>query len=241
MAAIVSEQVSAAVQSRVDENWQQVCSDVADACRAAGRDPKSVTIVGVTKYVDSSLTRALVQAGCYDLGENRPQVLWQKAADLADLSIRWHMIGHLQRNKARRTVPLAYRLHSIDTVRLAKEIDQIAADLGQTASGLLEVNVSGDQQKHGFDPQQVEQIVAEVIGLPHLRILGLMGMASFEQPDHDPAIDFAALSSIRDRLTATTGLPLPELSMGMSGDFAAAIAQGATCVRIGSRLFEGVR
>ncbi|QDS90481.1 Pyridoxal phosphate homeostasis protein [Rosistilla ulvae] len=237
----MTDQVSDSVQARVDANWRSVCDQVANACRAAGRSPDEVTIVGVTKYVDVPLTQALLRAGCRDLGENRPQVLWQKAEAMADRSIRWHLIGHLQRNKSRRTLPLVYRLHSIDTLRLAQTVAQQSGEAGQTTSCLLEVNVSGDEQKHGFRPAEIEKIIADLIALPNLKILGLMGMASFDQPNHDPAIDFASLRALRDRLTVTTGLPLPELSMGMSGDFQAAIAEGSTCVRIGSRLFEGVR
>ncbi|QDV70815.1 Pyridoxal phosphate homeostasis protein [Rosistilla carotiformis] len=237
----MTDQVSATIQKRIDDNWQAVCDQVDAACCSAGRSREDVTIVGVTKYVDAAMTQALVRAGCHDLGENRPQVLWQKAEALADPSIRWHLIGHLQRNKSRRTVPLLHRLHSVDSLRLAQTVSENSAELGQSTSCLLEINVSGDQQKHGFDPTQIDQILPALIALPALKIVGLMGMASFDRPDHDPAVDFAALAALRDRLTATTGLPLPELSMGMSGDFEAAIAHGSTCVRIGSRLFEGVR
>ncbi|MEZ6092283.1 MAG: YggS family pyridoxal phosphate-dependent enzyme [Pirellulaceae bacterium] len=233
--------VTPEVQKRIADNWLEVRADIDRACRAAGRDASDVTIVGVTKYVDASLTKALVDAGCTDLGENRPQVLWRKAEDLDDVSIRWHLIGSLQRNKAKRTVPILHRLHSLDSLRLAQTVAEITAMQGSVLPCMLEVNISGDADKHGFDPKILEAELFEIQQLAGLRIDGLMCMASLEHPGNEAAIDFQALRKLRDNLAAKSGLPLTELSMGMSGDFEAAIAEGSTIVRIGSRLFEGVR
>ena len=234
-------QVSSEVQRRVADNWQHVQDDVAEACRAANRDASEVTIVGVSKYVDASLTKALVDAGCLDLGENRPQLLWEKGDALAAEPIRWHLIGNLQRNKAKRTVPFLHRLHSLDSLRLARTVSDVATAHQIELPCLLEVNVSGDADKHGFVPTAMEKEIAEIQTLPGLRIDGLMCMASLGHVGNEAAIDFEALRGLRDDLAAKTGLPLNALSMGMSGDFEAAIAQGSTIVRIGSRLFEGVR
>lgn len=226
-------------------NWQAVREQVAAAAERAGRDPTAIRIVGVTKYVGADATRALVQAGCRDLGESRPQSLWEKAAALADLPIRWHLIGHLQRNKARRTAPLLSLIHSIDSVRIGEALSRVIEDDSErpTLSGLLEVNVSGDTAKHGLAPDELAVAIEAVAPLAGLQIEGLMAMASYGNRGEAARRDFAALRQLRDRLVGA-GLPenvrLDELSMGMSGDFPQAIAEGATIVRIGSRLFAGI-
>ncbi|WP_164101635.1 YggS family pyridoxal phosphate-dependent enzyme [Candidatus Laterigemmans baculatus] len=228
---------------RVAENWRRVVDAVGDAAIAAGRDPSSITIVGVSKYVDAATTRLLVAAGCRDLGESRPQSLWSKAAEIREPHLRWHLIGHLQRNKVRRTLPVVTLIHSIDSVRLADAVHAEAEASGRVVRGLVEVNISGDEAKHGFAPEAVLEALEQISRLPHLQIQGLMAMAA-ERGDLAAAQrNFEDLRLLRDRL-AERGLPqnisLGELSMGMSGDFAEAIAAGATIVRIGSRLFEGI-
>ncbi|HID76472.1 MAG TPA: YggS family pyridoxal phosphate-dependent enzyme, partial [Planctomycetaceae bacterium] len=186
--------------------------------------------------------RALVEAGCSLLGENRPQALWEKAAALDDLPIQWHMIGHLQRNKVRRTLPLVSMVQSADSQRLVEAIDRVAGELGLAMPILLEVNVSGEPAKHGFAPDEVERVLEQVVRYTHVEVRGLMCMAGLEGGPERARRDFAALRTLRDRLE-TVALPavrLDELSMGMSGDYEAAIEEGATIVRIGSALFEGV-
>jgi hypothetical protein len=199
-------------------------------------------LVGVSKYVDASVARLLVEAGCATLGESRPQQLWQKAAALDDLAIEWHLIGHLQRNKVRRTLPLVALIHSIDSERLLREIDEQAGATGVQARCLLEANVSGDAAKGGFSPQSLPAIVAAAPSFANVSILGLMSMASLEGGTAQAEIDFERLRTLRDQLASNLpdGVALDELSMGMSGDFEAAIRQGATIVRVGSALFEGI-
>lgn len=220
------------------DRWKSIRERVAEAAVRNGRDPSEVTIVGVSKYVDAEKTRELVEAGCRDLGESRPQVLWEKAELLQELTIRWHLIGHLQRNKSKRTVPLLDCLHSIDSTRLAEQVNLDAAGRRDKLSILLEVNISGDASKTGLPPGEVLSTAEKILELPNLRLDGLMGMAGLG--NQTPREDFAELRRMRDRLQTQLGsqVELRHLSMGMSGDFEEAVAEGATMLRIGSILFE---
>ncbi|MGC3966315.1 MAG: YggS family pyridoxal phosphate-dependent enzyme [Pirellulales bacterium] len=213
---------------------------IAAAAVAASRNAEDVRLVAVTKYVDAATTQLLVEAGCRDLGESRPQQLWDKAATLADPNIRWHMIGHLQRNKVRRTVELLHLLHSGDSLRLLQEVDETCAKRPSPLPVLLEVNVSGDSSKHGLTPSEVEPLLDELAKLTHLDVRGLMCMAGLDGDAGEARRDFAALRTLRDRLRlAWEGrYTLDDLSMGMSGDFEVAVAEGSTMVRVGSALFE---
>jgi len=229
--------------SRIQANLGEVRERIAAAAMAAGRKPDDVKLVAVTKYVDAATTRLLVDAGCRDLGEARPQKLWEKAAELADDDVRWHLIGHLQRNKIRRTLPLTYLFHAGDSLRLLAELDQEAGSLAAGKSQvLLEVNVSGDAAKHGFAPAELPQLADDLAKLAHLDIHGLMTMAGLEADVDAERRQFAELRELRDTLRRDWSgrFTLDALSMGMSGDFEAAIAEGATMVRVGSALFEGI-
>ena len=135
---------------RFKQNINEINDRIAAAAAKAGRPASDVTLVGVTKYVDATVTREFAEAGHRVLGENRPQLMWQKQEALVDLDIEWHLIGHLQRNKAKRMVELATLIHSVDSLRLLKAIDGFAAEQGKVARVLLEVNVSGEAAKHGF-------------------------------------------------------------------------------------------
>jgi pyridoxal phosphate enzyme (YggS family) len=161
--------------------------------------------------------------------------LWRKAA-VVPPPVRWHLIGHLQRNKIERTLPVVARIHSVDSLRL---LDALEA-AGQTLPALLEVNASREASKHGFAPEEVEPLAASLAGLRHVRIDGMMTMAAYEDDPERARPTFAALRRLRDRLAAALGRPLPELSMGMSHDFEVAVEEGATMVRLGTVLFEGV-
>ncbi|RMF45177.1 MAG: YggS family pyridoxal phosphate-dependent enzyme [Planctomycetota bacterium] len=234
----------------IARNWQRVQQEVAEACHRAGRDPGDVTIVGVTKYVEPSWAGLLLAAGCHDLGENRPQELWRKAEwfseHLASLDSqgspslpRWHLIGHLQRNKITRTLPLIHLLHSLDSLRLAYGLDSAAERLQMQVPLLLEVNISRDATKTGIPAAQIEPVVDFLRDRPRLQLLGLMAMATHGAQGEEARREFAEVRALRDRLSRKYELPLPHLSMGMSGDFAEAIAEGATIVRIGSLLWHG--
>lgn len=229
------------MQTRLRENLDRVRQTLAEAAAASGRQADAVRLIGVTKYVDIETTQALLELGCQDLGESRPQQLWTKAEALASFSPRWHMIGHLQRNKTKRTIPLLSLLHSGDSLRLLK-----AANDDWTGeaplSTLIEVNISGDSAKHGFPPADIEPALRQIAALKQLKIVGLMGMASLEGGRPQAQKDFAALRQLREKLreNCPDEISLDELSMGMSHDFDLAIREGATMVRVGSILFEGI-
>jgi len=234
---------------RIAHNLAAVRQRMADAAARSARTAGQVRLVAVTKSAGQAEVRALVEAGCRELGENRPQQLWEKAEQLRDLPIRWHLIGHLQRNKVRRTLGLVEMIHSADSVRLIEAIDRVAGEAPVPISSqarrvpvLLEVNVSGDVAKHGFDPEGMEPVLDGLAGLRRVEIRGLMCMAGLEGDPDAARRDFTRLRQLRDRLRprCPEGVLLDELSMGMSGDFEAAIEEGATMVRIGSALFEGI-
>src|SRR5262245_11223667 len=230
------------VASRIRDNLARVRENIAAAASRAGRSAESLTLVGVTKYVQPETARLLVEAGLTDLGESRAQELWRKAEGLADLKVRWHMIGHLQRNKVKRTLPLANLIHSGDSLRLLQEIDKEAAAQALVAHVLLEANVSGDASKTGLKPCEIEPIFPEVIKLKNVGVKGLMTMAGLEGGAERARHDFAALRELRGQLRpkCSDNIALNELSMGMSGDYQVAIEEGSTIVRVGSALFEGI-
>jgi hypothetical protein len=188
----------------------------------------------------------LLEVGCADLAESRPQELWAKAAALADAEPppRWHLVGHLQRNKVRRTLPVGALIHTLDSRRLLEAIDAEAAAADTTCEVLVEVNVSGDPARSGIAEADAEPLLVAAAQTPHIRLRGLMAMASHpDGPAADARRDFARLRELRDRITARglfDAALVRELSMGMSGDFAEAILEGSTIVRIGSALFAGL-
>jgi PLP dependent protein len=200
-------------------------------------------LVGVTKYVGAEAARELFAAGCREMGESRPQALWEKAEALADLPIIWHFVGHLQRNKVRRTLPLVGMIHSLDSLRLARALEDEARLLDRRVPALLEVNIGGETAKTGLQPDAVEPLLVELAGFRHIEVRGLMTLAALRGGLAESQRDFAALRALRDRLlpNCPEGIALNELSMGMSGDFEAAIEEGATIVRVGSALFEGIQ
>jgi pyridoxal phosphate enzyme (YggS family) len=236
----------------IAENLRRAEERIARAAESAGRRPEEITLVGITKYVGSREAAELVAAGCADLGESRPQELWKMHAELERAGaspppalppIRWHLVGHLQRNKVQRTLPLVSLIHSVDSPRLLAALNEartVQDDSGPPIDVLLEVNTSGDAAKHGLAPTDIEPLLATAEEYPHVAIRGLMTMAALEGGEAVAARNFASLRELRDRLkrSAPPGVQLNELSMGMSGDFEVAIREGATILRIGSLLWE---
>jgi len=223
-------------------NLETVRRKIAAAAARAGRSADEITLVAVTKYVGPEIVEALVSAGAVVLGESRPQQFSAKAAALRHLPIRWHLIGHLQRNKIRRTVPLVEMIQSVDSLRLLGAIDRVAEETERRVSVLLEVNVSGDAAKGGFDPDALEPVVRGLADYAAVRVCGLMCMAGLEGGQDAAREHFARLRQLRDRLTGQCpeGVALDELSMGMSRDYEVAVEEGATIVRVGSALYEGI-
>ncbi len=229
-------------RARLRENLDRVRAAIEASARRGGRDPATVGLVAVTKRVEPDVIAELVGLGVHDLGENYPQELWRKVEALPDPSVRWHLIGHLQGNKARRTLPLVRMVHSVDSLKLLQNLDELAATLpaDDRPTALLQVNCSGEAAKHGWSPDSIESDAAAIAACTSLPVVGLMTMAGYGTTPEQARPSFVSLRGVRDRLRGLTGRELPELSMGMSGDFEAAIEEGATRVRVGSALFEGV-
>ncbi len=225
---------------RLRENLEAVRGRMAGAAARSGRDPSAVRLVAVTKRNPPELVRPLVDLGVLDLGENYPQELWSKAEALADLPARWHLIGHLQGNKARKTLPAVRMIHGVDSLKLLRALDELAGAMDDPPSVCLQVNASGEASKHGWDPDDLPGDADAIAACRRLPVVGLMTIAGYDTTGAEARPAFARLRELRDRMRAATGLALPELSMGMSGDFEAAIEEGATWVRVGSALFEGV-
>lgn len=233
-------------QQRIAENWARVSESVATSAAQASRNFDDVKVIGVTKYVDAATTAMLFDAGCASLGESRPQLLWQKAESTSHLNdVDWHMIGHVQRNKIRRLIRHCRTIHSVDSARLLEKIRDEAIQASVQVSVLLEVNVSGEASKTGMDALQLREAIDDYLQWPDagrlaISLRGLMAMAGRGTNDGEAREQFSEVRELRDKLVSHSGLSLPELSMGMSGDYAAAISQGSTMVRIGSALFDGV-
>ncbi len=230
--------ISPGRNARLQQRVAEVGERIAAACACVGRVPSDVTLVAVTKTVAAEVAACLPELGILDLGENRPQELWHKAAVLP-AAVRWHLIGHLQRNKIERTLPLVHMIHSVDSLRLLDALEREAERLGRTIPVLLEVNASGEASKHGFAPPEVLPLVPRLQTPRHVQVRGLMTMAALQEPEAcRPA--FRALRELRDQLRQEMGDSVEHLSMGMSNDFEVAIEEGATLVRLGSVLFEGI-
>jgi pyridoxal phosphate enzyme (YggS family) len=232
------------ITTRVAENVQRACERIAQAAQAAGRSVNDVSLIAVTKYGGIAEIEAVLAAGCQSLGESRPQALWDKAATLAQAEptpqgVEWHLIGHLQRNKVRRTLPIVSLIHSVDSLRLLQAIDQAGAELDRKTPILLEVNTSGDREKHGWAAEDLRRLAPTLDDFPHVQVRGLMTMASRTGDERVARQNFADLRTLRDELAeqCPDSVDLAELSMGMSGDFEIAIECGATWVRVGNALF----
>jgi pyridoxal phosphate enzyme (YggS family) len=208
------------------------------ACDRARRDPAEVTLVAVTKTVSARVAGLLPALGVLDLGEGRPQELARKAAVVP--GVRWHLVGHLQRNKVELVAPLLHRLHSADSPRLLTALDAFGRKAGRAVPLFLEVNCSREAAKGGFAVADLPAALDLCVPLPGIECVGLMAMAAYTGDPAAARATFTELAGLRDDARRRTGLPLPELSMGMSNDFEAAVELGATHVRVGTTLFAGL-
>jgi len=209
---------------------------IEEAARLAGRDPATVTLVGVTKGHPVEALQAALQAGVLDLGENRVHELEAKRAALGGAA-RWHFIGHVQGRKAERVLDASDVIHSIDSLKLAGKFSSAAVQRGRSARVLLQVNTSGEDAKGGLEGTDVVDRIHEIAELPGLEVLGLMTMAPFVGDERVLTATFAGLRGVSERVRALTDRVGPELSMGMTNDLEVAIREGSTMVRIGTALF----
>ena len=206
---------------------------IAETC---GRRPTEISLIAVSKSQTAEMVREALDAGQLLFGENRVQELIAKVP-LLPSSIHWHFIGHLQKNKIRKVLPLVDLVHGVDSMELALEIDRIAAELGLFPRVLLEVNVSGEATKFGFTPEEARRDAPRLLALPRVQWEGLMTIAPLVDAADKARPFFAQLRILRDQIAAENQIALPTLSMGMSDDFEAAIEEGATLIRLGTAIF----
>jgi pyridoxal phosphate enzyme (YggS family) len=215
--------------------------EIAEAAARAGRSPEEIELVAVSKTHPPEAVSEAVQAGQFLFGESRVQEARGKIAE-APGRARWHFIGHLQKNKIRHALPLFELIHSVDSMELARDLQRIADEAGAHPRVLLEVNLAGEATKFGFKPDQLCAEMEELLGLSRLTIEGLMTIPPPAPDPEQTRPHFSALRELRGQLETEFHMKLPQLSMGMSGDFAVAVEEGATLVRVGTALFgERVR
>lgn len=221
----------------LNQNKKNIENAVAAACLEAKRSPESVKVIAVTKYVDIATTRQVLSTGILHIGENRADKFLEKYQVLNNDDVVWHFIGTLQRRKVKDVINLVDYFHALDSVKLAREIDKRAE---HTIKCFLQVNVSGEESKHGFSPTEVTSILEELQELKHIELVGLMTMAPFDADDKQLQEIFSKTESLRYRLASLKlpNMPLTELSMGMTRDYPIAIENGATFVRVGTAFFE---
>lgn len=205
-----------------------------EAAVQRGGFAQRVTVVAVTKTHGPDTVRAAFEAGAPDIGENRVQEALAKM-EAIDLPVRWHLIGHLQRNKVKHLERFVL-LHSLDSARLADAVHEHGTRVGRSFDVLMQVNVSGERSKGGFEPEQLSEAADRLLGLSAVRVRGVMTMAPFDAGESELRQVFGAARAARE-LLASRGLPALELSMGMSGDYEIAVEEGATMVRLGTTLF----
>lgn len=225
----------------IAQNLAQVKQRIEDSAKRAGRNPQEITLVCVTKSISLLEIREVLALGVTDIGENRVNDALSKFNYLSRLSndVRWHMIGHLQTNKVRKFLRVFNIIHSLDSLKLAVELDKQAKAINKRISCFVEVNLSGEEAKYGIRPDDASNFIKEVSLLLNLHVIGLMTMAPFAETSEAARPYFRDLSILRDHLLKENipNTDVRELSMGMTQDFETAIEEGATFVRIGTALF----
>jgi hypothetical protein len=219
------------------ERTAEVKEALARAAKQAGREPADVTLVAVSKLHPASDIRDLAGTGQTEFGENYVQEALAKQDELSGLGVNWHFIGGLQSNKAKYVAGKFALVHSVDSSKLAQALNKKAVSLDTVQDILIQVNIAGETQKSGVTADSLPELAEAVLGMEGLRLVGLMTMPPFfDDPERARPV-FARLRELRDRLAARLGVDLPHLSMGMTGDFVPAVEEGATLVRIGTRIF----
>jgi pyridoxal phosphate enzyme (YggS family) len=224
------------MSEEVSKNLEHVRERIATAAQKSGRAADSVELVAVSKTHDAERVRLVADAGQMLFGESRVQEARAKIP-LLPSKLRWHFIGHLQKNKIRHALPLFELFHSVDSLALAQDVNRVADEEGIDPRVLLEVNVSGEASKFGFNPEALRRDLAAIINLPRLTIEGLMTIPPFAPEPENSRQYFVALRALRDSLQTEFDVSLPQLSMGMSNDFWIAVEEGATLVRVGTSIF----
>ena len=222
----------------IQKNWEALQERLARAAEQAGRHPREIAVVAVVKTRTSAEVEAAIRCGVHIVGENRVQEADAKKAEV-EAAAQWHLVGHLQTNKARRAVDLFDMVQSVDSIRIAQALDRHAAQAGRILDILVQVNTSGTETQSGVPPHQVQDLTGQIASLANLHIQGLMTIGALSADESAVRACFARLRDLRDQLVAARidQVDMTYLSMGMSGDFELAIAEGANMVRLGTVLF----
>ncbi|MFO7713082.1 YggS family pyridoxal phosphate-dependent enzyme [Desulfosarcina sp.] len=221
------------------QNLERIKQRIAAAAIACGRDPATIRLVAVSKTVDASRVAEAIDAGADILGENYIQEARKKFSALGGRPVQWHFIGHLQSNKAKYAVQMFDLIHSLDSIKLAEALDKAAQKINKVQNLLVQVNISREETKSGIETANVIDLIAQVSQLENVRVKGLMTMPPFFNAPEQARPFFQRLARLRERIVEhrIPGVSMEELSMGMTGDFEVAIAEGATLVRIGTAIF----
>ena len=222
----------------IRDHLNEVRENIQKACEKAGRSPQEVTLIAVSKTKPLFMLEEAYEAGARDFGENKVQEILEKHPKMPE-DARFHMIGHLQRNKVKQVLPHAVLIHSVDSYRLAEQISQEAGKLGITAKILLEVNVAKEESKFGMMPEKVPEMVEQIAAFSHLRIKGLMTIAPFvDDPEKNrPVFQKLYQLSVDIKKKNIDNVNMGVLSMGMTGDYQVAVEEGATMIRVGTGIF----
>ena len=220
------------------ESIKEIQNEINETCLKVGRDPSEVTLIAVSKTKPYMDVEEALKSGCIDFGENKVQELNQKY-DLLPKDINWHMIGHLQRNKVKYLVGKAKMIHSVDSLRLANQIEKEYAKKDMVADVLIEVNMAGEESKFGIKPEETEDLVREISRLDHVKVKGLMTIAPYTLEPEDNRIYFKKLKELSVDIDSKNidNVTMSVLSMGMSGDYKVAIEEGSTMIRVGTKIF----
>ena len=222
----------------IDQNIIEIQNEIKDVCAKVGRDPNEVTLIAVSKTKPYTDIEEAMKSGCLDYGENKVQELDQKY-DLLPKDINWHMIGHLQRNKVKYLVGKVKLIHSVDSLRLANQIEKEFAKKDLIADILIEVNMAGEESKFGIKPEETEGLIKEISKLEHIKVCGLMTIAPYTLEPEDNRVYFKKLKELSVDIDSKNidNVTMSVLSMGMSGDYRVAIEEGSTMIRVGTKIF----
>jgi pyridoxal phosphate enzyme (YggS family) len=221
--------------SQIKDNFLRLIERIEGAARRSGRDPKEIKLVAVSKTVESTRIKEAIEAGVSILGENYVQEAKKKIEEIGH-PVAWHFIGHLQSNKAKYAVQLFDMIHSLDSIPLAEELNRRAEQVDRIIKVMIEINLSGETTKFGIDEEKILNLVKRILQLNHLSLEGLMTMPPyFDSPEMSRPY-YIELRALKEKI-AREGIPMRELSMGMSNDFEIAIEEGATYVRVGTAIF----
>ena len=224
----------------IKENLKQVEDNIVAACQRAGRDPREVTLIAVSKTKPISMIEEAIDYGIKDFGENKVQEMCDKIEKIPN-KLNWHLIGHLQRNKVKYIIDKAYLIHSVDSLRLAQQIDHEAKKKNVISNILIEVNIAGEESKFGVSKEEVEVLLEEIKKLTNIHVKGLMTIAPFVEDAEENRVYFKEMYKLfvdmRQKNADNNNIEMEVLSMGMTGDYQVAIEEGATMVRVGTGIF----